>query len=391
MRFMISLLLIFFFCASALAAGETRFFLTIADIHFDPFIGCGRSACPLVNQLKQASIQQWPALFKANDKKISRYGQDSDYLLLHSALAAAKEKAAAQPIQFVLVLGDSIGHDYRRDYRHYTGDRSRAGYEAFVRKTLDFLNAELAKTFPNTDVYMVTGNNDSFSGNYVSDPNGAFYHSIGTLWSTLIKEPSVRAAMRAEFAAAGYYAVTVPNQPNLRLIVLNTVLFSYKARGKYVTQAAEQELNWLSQQLQLAKKNHQKALIALHIPPGVDLYATLRLKLFTLVELWRPAYMQRFREELTANAANLVGVFAGHLHSDWFQILILDNHEIPVTGTPSISPIFGNNPGFKLYAYTPDTLTIKKYDTYYYPLNEMQPWQVRKESPAVVNEGWHGF
>ncbi len=390
MRFFVKIFLILFLSTSAIAADAPRFFMTLADIHFDPFAHCGRSVCPLINRLKGAPPQQWGVILQESDKKMVRYGQDSDYLLLHSVLTAAHEKAAAQGMQFVLVLGDSLGHDFRKNYKRYTGDHSRAGYQTFVRKTLEFLNSELARAFPATAVYMVIGNNDSYRDNYVSEPNGAFYHEIGTLWSSLIKDPSARRIMRDEFATAGYYALTLPGQSNLRLIVLNTVLFSYKARRDHIAQTAEQELNWLHQQLQIAKTNKQKVMIALHIPPGVDIYATRRIKLFTLIALWKPLYTQRFQQELTQFVPDITGVLAGHLHSDWFQILTLDNQEVPVTGTPSISPIFGNSPGFKIYAYSPDTLAIKKFETFYYPLSEMQPWKMKRNS-NTIKEDWHAF
>ena len=41
-------------------------------------------------------------------------------------------------------------------------------------------------------------------------------------------------------------------------------------------------------------------------------------------------------------------ILAGHYHSTTFQLL--DDFEIPVLVNPSLSPIYGNNPGVRLLA-----------------------------------------
>lgn len=353
-------------------------FLTLSDIHFDPFIACHETTpCPVIQKLREAQSNEWPMILAKYDTEFPRYRQDSNYHLLRSSLIAAKRASQKENIQFVIVLGDFLGHDYRRLYKKYAGDKSRAGYESFVKKTMTFLTRELALAFPSIDVYAVVGNNDSYRADYYSSPNGQFFADIANLWSGLIKEKANRTAMQREFPIGGYYAIDIPHQPNLRLIVLNTVLFSSKAKGKEINQAANKELNWLHQQLELAKTKNQKVFIAMHIPAGIDVYATLQFRLFRLIELWETEYTKRFEAELKQFAPQLAGIFAGHLHSDWFQILTLSNaNKIPVTGTPAISPLFGNNPGFKIYTYSPESEQLENYETYYYPMNPNKSWGV---------------
>jgi sphingomyelin phosphodiesterase acid-like 3 len=109
----------------------------------------------------------------------------------------------------------------------------------------------------------------------------------------------------------------------------------------------------LRNELTSAKNHHQQVIIAMHIPPGIDVYATLKLRLFRLVSLWKQNYTQQFENVLAQFAPEVSGVLAGHLHSDWSQVITLQNKaEIPISGTTSISPIFGNNPGFKIYTYS---------------------------------------
>src|SRR3990167_3445252 len=212
----------------------------------------------------------------------------------------AETNAEKYQPDFVLVLGDSLVHDFRRDYQRYSGDRSQAGFQAFVAKTLEFVKLSLAKTFPDTDVFFVVGNNDTYSRNYQSVPHGEFFHDTGAMFSALIKNAAVRQTMRTEFNVAGYYALDVPNHPDMRLIVLNSVLFSAKSRGEDSLRAAMQELDWFHQQLQAAKDKHQQVLIALHIPPQIDMYLMGRVRLFTAHQYFQPALLLRYKQELAA-------------------------------------------------------------------------------------------
>lgn len=351
-------------------------FLALADIHFDPFLSCAFSKpCPLIEKLMRAPSVQWPKLFAEYDKRAASYGDDTNYPLLISALAASKKAANSSQAAFVLVLGDMLGHQFRSRYKKYSGDSSYNGFQSFTRKTLEFLTAELMTTFNGLDIYMVVGNNDSYSGDYVTRIDGRFFNDASILWSRLITDPVNRQHMRAQFPHAGYYALTLPQQKNLRLIVLNTNLFSYKAKGQGIDKAALSELSWLHEQLQEAKKRGQHVFIAMHIPEGIDVYATLRTKLFRLISLWKSDYIRRFQIELDRYSTLISGIYAGHLHSDWFQVLsFAGDHEIPVTGVPSISPIYGNNPGFKTYTYAYPGAQIEDYVTYYYPLSAGQAW-----------------
>ena len=130
-------------------------------------------------------------------------------------------------------------------------------------------------------------------------------------------------------------------------------VFSHKAAGQGVDRAAINELQWLHNELVAAKNKKQNVLIAMHIPPGVDIYATLKIRLFRLIDLWYSFYTKRFDDELKQFAPEIIGVLAGHLHSDWTQVMTFENGHIPISGTASISPFFGNSPGFKIYTYVP--------------------------------------
>ena len=122
----------------------------------------------------------------------------------------------------------------------------------------------------------------------------------------------------------------------------------------------------------------------MHIPPGIDVFATLKLHLFRLISLWTQVDINRFEDVLAPYAPEIAGILAGHLHSDWSQVLTLENkQEIPISGTPSISPIFGNNPGFKIYTYFPDQ-KLEQAETHIYLLNGQDRWSQRYLSNVYV-------
>ncbi|HSW71024.1 MAG TPA: hypothetical protein VLH77_03485, partial [Gammaproteobacteria bacterium] len=344
--------LFLFSLAIPASAQTTEQFLTLSDLHFDPFLSCQKQPCPLIQKLESAPISQWQSIFSKEDHSVSAYGKDSNYELILSSLKAASTEGKAANLRFVLVLGDFLAHNYREKYLQYSDNKTQAGYLLFVQKTLAFLNAAFLQAFPQCDVYMVIGNNDSFGGDYNVIPEGAFFKDFSQQGASLIHHQANRQAFLQTFPTAGYFAVNAPSQPNLRLIFLNSVLFSIKVKGQRLEHAASAQLDWLHQELQQAAQRKRKVLIAMHIPTGIDVYMTL-LSPFRIAEFWKTAYSKRFLTELQQASSEIIGVFQGHIHADSFQILSTAGKKpLPFTGTPSISPIFGNNPAFKIYSYS---------------------------------------
>lgn len=364
------LFFIFYLLLTTCYAQSDKFdFIALADIHFDPFTNCvGKKPCPLIEKLRNSTAGQWPAILVQYDIKPQEFKKDTGYRLLTSSMTAIKQVANTSHPQFMFVLGDSLGHEYRAKYKRYSSDASASGYQSFAHKTFEFLAKLIATNFPDTDIYTATGNHDSYQGSYYTKTSGQFFADQAVLWSSLIKDPSNQIAMQKQFSYAGYYSLVLSNPKNLRLIMLNTNLFSYKAKGKNLDAIATQELNWLHAQLQIAKNAHQRVFITMHIPQGIDIYATTHTKLFTLIRLWKPPYIQRFETELKQFSPEVAGIFAGHLHRNQFQILTYDEHEIPVINVTSISPIFGNQPGFRNITYFTNPIHLDDVATYSFPI-----------------------
>lgn len=382
-----------FFCMIPIIFAESKIeskfiFLSASDIHFDPFLNCrNRVPCPLIQTLTRTPANRWAEIFSKNKKTYFQYRKNTQYPFLLSSLKAMQKRAQEQHARFVLLEGDYLGHDYRSLYKKFSSDSSFIAYRSFVKKTFEFLSLELKHFFPNTDIYTVLGNNDSYHGDYIAIPNGPFFKDTAIIFSRLINHSQNKKNMLNEFPTGGYYAVTVSTNPPLRLIMLNTLFFSQKVKGEKSAFFANQELSWLEQELKQVKANHQQALLVMHIPISFDLYAGFNIKLLTLIDFWKKSDTKKFKAILKKYGTNVAGILAGHLHTDWFQTYIIDDetHQtIPMIGTPSISPIFGNNPGFKIFTYHPKTHELTDDVIYYYPINNKYDWRVEYETNRLA-------
>ena len=105
--------------------GNARF-LMISDLHFNPM-----ADAKLVDRLAVADFDRWQAILESSpDKSPSGYGQDSNWALLRSALEQIKETMPAPA--FVLLPGDFLAHNFRREFDSAAADRSDTAYRLFV-------------------------------------------------------------------------------------------------------------------------------------------------------------------------------------------------------------------------------------------------------------------
>lgn len=353
--------------------------LSIADIHFDPFTSCGKQKpCILVRKLQSSPVSQWEAIFLALDHDPPAYGKDTNFALLALTLKQIDALAQSKPIAFGLFLGDFVGHEFKRKYRIYSGDHQLSGYQQFLGKTLEFLLLQFKLHLPHCPFYPVIGNNDTDKNDYVSNPNGKFIKQMAQLFAPFLDFQADHLLSKA-FARSGYYAGAVPGENKLFIITLNTNYFANKNVNKniFTKNAAKQELVWLKKTLAMVKKNNAHAFIIMHIPLGIDVYAFAQFKLFSLLALWQPAYSLEFQQIVKDNASQINAIFAAHLHSEWLQAFAFNKIQgIPFYGTPSISPIFWNDPSFRVFSYNPQTGKMVKAITYAYSLNQ-RSWSVK--------------
>jgi len=327
--------------------------LSLSDIHFNPFIYCSRlkKSCPLIDKLQKTDARHWAVILQKFATEPQRKGVDMTYLLLISSLKQAKNAAKSHQVSFILVLGDHLAHEYKRLFKHYSKDQSLLAYRHFVNQTFEFLFHQLSVTFPNTSIYIAVGNHDTYHRNYASEPKGPFFEEIAHDAASLIPKNQRKDFIR-QFQNAGYYSLS-PHQ-KIRLLMLNSVLFSYKAKGEGVSQAAQNELIWLRKQFDLAKLQNEKVIIAMHIPPSYDFYLTSQIRVATLFYFWHKEYIAQFNQLLQDFSHQVIAVIAGHQHTDQLKYMtFVDGSQIPILATSSISPVFGNDPQFSVYTFSP--------------------------------------
>ena len=367
------------------SADNNATFIGISDIHFNPYFGCPPTHCALLKKLEASPVEKWSAIFLHQTKKTySPYGTDTNYYLLEMALQKAQRvlNATTPKPKFILLNGDFLAHYFKKSYFNYNPHKTQRDYQRFVSKVFSFLTQRLVATFPHTPMYPSIGNNDSFHDDYYVEPDGQFYKTLTNqqYWGKLFLNKNNRKQFKETFPIGGYYQITPPGEPNHRIIVLNSLLFSPHVSGNQqkIQPAAFKELHWLAKQLANAKTEHHKVWLMYHISTGMDTYNSIHSKNLVsfLSTNTKRNYNQALLKIIQQYAANITLLVTSHDHKDIFHLI---NNTIN-TFIPSISPQLHNNPGFRLYSYQVSNgaydFWLQNYDTYYLPLNNKTPiWQ----------------
>jgi hypothetical protein len=113
-------------------------------------------------------------------------------------------------------------------------------------------------------------------------------------------------------------------------------------------------LAWLEAELAAAKEAQERVWLLYHIPPGIDGYATLRRGACpgTMIPMWDQAHAAAFLALLKRYAGTVTASFAGHTHMDDFRLIgDAEGRYGFALITPAVSPIFGQNPAFRVVNY----------------------------------------
>jgi hypothetical protein len=345
--------------------------LAISDIHFDPFYECHTQlGCPMIKKLALSPIEKWDLILSqyAGKQSPSSYGSDTNYPLFLSSLKALQKEVNKQHIKKAVLTGDLFGHEFDKKYMLYF--LSRKDYVAFVNKTADYLFMKLKDALPSTIIFYAVGNNDSEEGDYVANIKGPFYNHLSKTLTTLLPKP-YHNQFKKQFAYGGYY--NFPLSKKLDLIVLNSTIFSIKRQGHHIKEGANAQYAWLKSNLENLKKQHKHAIIAMHIPLAINIYASLggQSEYF-----FKEKEHKRLLSLLNPYHDTVIGIMTGHVHADTFFLFGNKNLKIMQTGIPSISPIFGTNPSFKVYQVDLKNSQIRNYQSYYFsPQLETAFWR----------------
>jgi sphingomyelin phosphodiesterase acid-like 3 len=359
--------------------------LLISDIHFDPFQDPEKT-----RRLDQEPISQWnrilagapsanqePSFAEVRDRCGRKVFDTSAALFLSTAAAVRQHR---HDVSFGVLTGDLVAHDFFCRYDVVFPGRTKQDAAKFVIKTSRYVVEQIGAALAPKPVYVVLGNNDSDCGDYRIDRNDAMFRDL---------RRSIAAAARiresrdftTSFDSGGNYVSLLPApMRKVSIVVLDDVPFSAKAAtcaGTSTSQETADDLKWLQARLDTASQNHQKVLLASHIPPGIDSRNTLFVK--NMCEVRKPTMFlnsDALADLLVANRAVIgVGLF-GHTHMDEFRILEpqvgaapLDTalHGIPIKIIPSVSPVSGNIPSFTMATFDTQTAELMDFTVYAKP------------------------
>lgn len=273
------------------------------------------------------------------------YGYKNDldkptFLKLLETTKKSSEKDIIPKPKFIIFLGDTACHkSYRKP-------------ELLINQTEVF--RALKTYFPTTPIFYVFGNGDSLIKNYgpFSDKSGLkspYQIAKANGWvdgflssGKICDKDKTYPCIMTEDINHGYYSALI--QPRLKLLALNSVLFSIDSRGDSMGKNAKDELNWLSQQLQAARAGKTAVLLAMHIPPGNDV--------FTHQNFWKPAYKKTFINLVSTYRENIIGILAAHTHMDEVKVLHDKTRKnlALVILSPALSTMHGNTSAIKSFA-----------------------------------------
>ncbi len=380
-------LLVALFCLSSLQADD-RQFLVISDIHFNVFNGLDKVT---FRKLAGMDVADWPLFFEKLNQPVVQLGQDSNYTLMVSALAAAAKRLSDSP--FVIFPGDFMGHDWQTKYNalaSQTVEEDPAAYRAFTSKALQLIANEFRKHFPTSTILPTLGNDDAFCSDYWIQPNSEFLKVFGKIWFPLLKNAADPAEFRKSFQALGCYVADLPTFPNHQMIALNTVLWSdsycdvyhdpIKSKSNCCDCAnpgatpGEAQFVWLEEKLTAARAAGKIVWLLMHVPPGLDSYTEAKSGGQTAAaHFWTTDFMARYLALLGQYRDTVQVSFAGHTHKDDYRIDKIDGlpvllHKI----IPAVSPIFGNNPAIQVYHVDSKTGGLTNWQTHFLSLEHSE-------------------
>jgi hypothetical protein len=352
------------------AQTATGQFLLISDLHFDPFYDGS-----LFAQLQARPVEQWGAVLETSQPTgFNPRGTDSNHALVRSSLDDARARIPRP--DFILYPGDSMAHQWQAKYDALAPASHMAdpaAYHVFTTKAIRFLAGEMAARFPGIAILPTLGNDDSYCGDYMIEPQGPFLRMFADAWAPLVApdRESVREAFRRSFARGGYFTVALPGTSHVRLVVLNSIFFSLNyenACGKSTQTPSLDELRWLAETLEQAQTAREPVWMLTHIPPGINAYNSAE----SVAQggppqtFWQQELTARFLQLADRYAATMQLGFVGHTHMDDFRVVRRTGEPaLLLKIAPAVSPIYGNNPGYQIYQYDRERGTVLNYQTFY--------------------------
>lgn len=343
--------------------------VVFSDIHFNPFYDPS-----LFEALDASDVGQWERIFRTSGIKApSTWGEDTNYPLLALALSNIGQNRGASPL--IIFTGDILGHGlplqyYEKSKRSPFNEADVAAMKVFLRKTVAFVLQQVRASVGDIPVMFVLGNADSYAD--ILPPDSSFFSDTAELYYTeFLGVAADHQTFIADFTNGGYYAAEPPGM-NVMVIGLNTYEFSPLFNDKYA-EAVKAQITWLDSTLSSARAKGKKVWLLMHVPPGADIATTAKSvdaggHITSASMMWQEGYQTSFLHTLSKYPGLITQTFTAHTHMDEYRIISSSNL---ADTTPSIAPYFGNNPAFKVFTFSRDTLRATDYTSLNYDLATM--------------------
>ena len=296
-------------------------FFILSDLHYDIVYEPGydeRYRCHSDMILGQTEVP----VPTSDIRKLVRPYCDSSYSLISQTFEQMKEIDPAP--EFILITGDLIGHD-TSDLLDENGDYNHLSNINLIKQSFSDITDLALSHFPDVQIIPMIGNNDAYVDYKM--PQGwtklDYLNFLHSQWKPLV------GIISPSFFTDGYYSTTTSS--GFTVIVLNTMLFSKQQKEDLAV--GDEEMAWLISQLD----SNSNIIIAMHIPPSMSL--------FERKQSWHDHYTKDFIKAIQDYEAKIIAIFGGHFHTGSFQLI----GSLPIILNPSVSPSFGNNPGFRYY------------------------------------------
>jgi hypothetical protein len=358
-------------CAQELTSkAGTGAFLLLSDLHFEPF------GDPAVMKTL-AGPNVGTGCTSASLDQFSSYGHDSNTLLLKSALATAADTATKNhlDIDYIVVTGDFLAHDFDVHYRQCVGG-DKPAYTKFASDTLLLVQHWITDSFPAAPVFAALGNNDTDEGDY-AQPSGGFLKAVGSYWRSDWGTTSPEAASNAAatFEKAGHYVVPHPTVAGRDLVVVNSNLWSSVNPNACSGSSPDPggQFAWLREVLGNTQLANRTATLIMHSPPGIDVNSSLSHG--QPETLWTSGCTEKFLATINEFPGAVREIYAGHIHRDDLRILRDGTGRIQswIHILPSVSPVYGNNPALEIGWYDRKTGDLTDFAALSLNLKEPQP------------------
>lgn len=367
------------------SASSTYTVVAISDLHFNPLANPA-----LFPALVSQSVDRWQGIFEAAQSTApaapAMFGADTNYPSLVLALAALRQNPGSSPV--ILFSGDMLGHDLPEWFCALSSNPpipvtnppaacqldapGTLAMQSFLDKTVAFVSMQIRASVGNVPVIFAPGNIDTYSV-YGAGPDASFLaHNAATLYTQLLGGSVGQASFQSTFTTLGSYAAQ-PLGSKLLVLALDSNPFAQSPYPPPLDPNAE--LAWLDTQLAAAQSAGQKVWLIMHVPPGANTTATAQNAAKAVAPnpktddeaamMWQPQYQTRFTRILAKYPGLIAMAITGHTHMDEFRVLSTGD---VLLGIPGISPVFGNNPAFKVFTIAQATQMPMDYQSISYNL-----------------------